>query len=190
MKKLAAFILVTMSSLNIACTVDRPYNTQADENLYELNYLSFSNNTDEDINVFDGMLMGDIGTIKDINSSATIGGFHDDAFTSLEVVMTNSNGSAMVLLSIDGSITHEDLAPNSVHRFAATSPPNREGLFIGGVVCSGEGSAGNWDYDDIANMVEVEVEQREDPDVQRLNFTTTTEDDIATGHVDVFTGDI
>ena len=134
--------------------------------------------------------MGDIGTIKDINNSATIGGFHDDEFTSLEVVMTNSEGSAMVLLSIDGSITHEDLVPNSVHQFASTSPPNREGLFIGGVVCSGEGAAGNWDYDDIANFVEVEVEQREDPDIRRLNFTTTTEDDIATGHVDVSTEDI
>ena len=38
-------------------------------------------------------------------------------------------------------------------------------------------------------QTEVEVEQREDPDVQRLNFTTTTEDDVATGHVDVYSAD-
>jgi hypothetical protein len=62
-------------------------------------------------------------------------------------------------------------------------------LFVGAVVCSGEGSVGDWDYDDVANLVEVEVEQRDEPNLKRLNFTTTTEDDVATGHVDVSMAD-
>jgi hypothetical protein len=98
--------------------------------------------------------------------------------------MTNRKGSAMVMLSFDGSITHADLVPNSVHRFSPNTT-NINGLSIEAIVCSGEGAAGDWDYDDIANLVELEVEQREDPSLRRLNFTTYTEDDVATGHVDV-----
>jgi len=185
MKKLTTLIIAAMASLNFACMVDRPYDNTPEEGVYEVNYLSFSNNTDDNINVGSGLLMGDIGPIRNINNSATVGGFHDEEFTSLEVVMRNRKGSAMVLLSIHGGITHEDLVPGSVHQFTPTSPAEQDGLSIDSIVCSGPGSAGNWDYDDISNFVEVEVEQTEDPETRRLNFTTYTEDDVATGHVDL-----
>ncbi len=187
MKNLTALVFGALMSLNFACVVDRPYDNTSEEGAYEVNYLSFSNNTEDGIDVGDGLIMGDIGPIKDINNLASVGGFHDDEFTSLEVVMTNRKGSAMVLLSIHGGINHEDLVPGSVHQFTPTAPANRDGLSIESIVCSGPGAAGNWDYDDISNFVEVEVEQTEDPDIRRLNFTTYTEDDVAVGHIDILT---
>jgi hypothetical protein len=185
MKKLPILMIAALGALNFACMVDRPYDTPPDENMYEINYLSFSNNTQDGIDVVDGMLLGDIGPIRNINNSATVGGFHDDGYTSLEVVMTSTKGSAMVLLSIYGGVNHEDLIPESVHQFTP-STESRNGLSIESIVCSGNGAAGNWDYDDISNLVEVEVEQTEDPQVRRLNFTTYTEEDVATGHVDIW----
>ena len=48
---------------------------------------------------------------------------------------------------------------------------------------------GEWAYDDIVNQLDIQVEQTEaigeTPAAKRINFTTTTEEDIATGHIDV-----
>jgi hypothetical protein len=48
---------------------------------------------------------------------------------------------------------------------------------------------GEWTYDDIVNQLEIRVEQTEASDevpaAKRINFTTTTEEDIATGHIDI-----
>ena len=181
-----SIVLLAMS----ACVAQRPYESTPEGAEYELigYYGSFSNNSDKNIDVVDGSLSGDIGLITDIDSPATISGYHDDEYTSLEVIMTNRKGSAMALLSIFGGIDHEDLVPGSVHQFVPDTS-NRNGLSVESIVCSGEGAPGNWDYDDISNVVRVEVEATEHPEVKRLNFTTYTEDDIATGHVDVVTGE-
>ena len=186
--KITKLIFALALSLNFACMVDRPYDTPTDESQYQVDYLSFSNSTDEYIDIMDGLLMGDIGPIKNIDDHATVGGFHDKEFTSIEVAMTNSQGSAMVLLSLYGGITHEDLVPGSVHQFIPNTS-ERDGLLIEAIVCSGVGAYGNWDYDDISNMVQVDVEETDDPDINRLNFTTYTEDDVAVGHIDVVTED-
>ncbi len=90
----------------------------------------------------------------------------------------------MVMLSIFGGITHEDLAPGSVHQFIPDTT-NRDELSVEAIVCSGDGAPGDWSYDDISNLVQVEVENTDIPGQQRLNFTTYTEDDVATGHVDI-----
>ena len=64
----------------------------------------------------------------------------------------------------------------------------KEGLYVEAIVCSGV-MPREWTYDDIVNMVEIEVEHLDTPEgeppAKRINFTTTTEGDIATGHMDV-----
>lgn len=171
-----------------ACMAQRPYESVSEGTEYELisYYSSFSNNTENNIDVVDGHIAGDIGPITDINNSAVVGGSHEYDFTSLEVIVTNRKGSAMVLLSVFGGVDHEDLVPGSVHQFTPTTD-NRDGLSVESIVCSGEGAPGDWDYDDVSNFVQIEVEQTEDPSVKRLNFTTYTEDDVATGYVDIVT---
>jgi len=188
-KKLTTLIIAAMASLNFACMIDRPYDdVPSEDNQYELLHISFSNSSDEEVDVGGGSLMGDIGEIKNIDNPATIGGFHDEEYTSLEVIMHNRKGSAMVMLSIFGGITHEDLAPGSVHQFIPDTT-NRDELSVEAIVCSGDGAPGDWSYDDISNLVQVEVENTEIPGQRRLNFTTYTEDDVATGRVDITTGE-
>jgi hypothetical protein len=188
--KITKIIFALILSLNFACMVDRPYDTPPDESQYQVNHLSFSNSTHEYVDITGGILMGDIGPIKNIDNPTAIGGFHDDEFTSVEVAMTNSQGSAMVLLSFYGGIIHEDLVPGSVHQFIPTTL-ERDDFSVEAIVCSGMGVYGDWDYDDISNMVQVDVEETNNPDINRLNFTTYTEDDVAIGHIDVATeGDI
>jgi len=185
MKKLTTIALGALMSLNFACMVDRPYDDVPSEDIqYELHHISFSNSTDESVDVGEGFLMGDIGELKNIDNPATIGGFHDREFTSLEVIMHNRKGSAMTMLTIYGGVTHEDLVPNSTHQFIPNTS-NRDGLSIEAIVCSGDGAPGDWSYDDIANLVQVDVEQTEDPNTRRFNFTTYTGNDVAAGHVDV-----
>jgi hypothetical protein len=185
MKKLTTIALGALMSLNFACMVDRPYDDASSEDIqYELLHISFSNSTDEEVDVGGGSLMGDIGEIKNIDNPATIGGFHDEEYTSLEVIMHNRKGAAMVMLSIFGGVNHEDLVPGSVHQFIPNTA-NRDGLSVEALVCSGDGAPGDWSYDDISNLVRVDVENTEFPGQRRLNFTTYTEDDVATGHVDI-----
>ena len=179
MKKPTILMIAAVASLNFACMVDRPYDDASSEDIqYELLHISFSNSTDEEVDVGAGSLMGDIGEIKNIDNPATIGGFHDEEYTSLEVIMHNRKGAAMV------RVNHEDLVPGSVHQFIPNTA-NRDGLSVEALVCSGDGAPGDWSYDDISNLVRVDVENTEIPGQRRLNFTTYTEDDVATGHVDI-----
>jgi len=153
-------------------------------------YGFFSNSDDVFVDIVGSLLNGDIGEVRDIDNSPTsIEGFDEGDFTSVELVMLGAQGSAMVGFSIYGGIGSPEMEPGYVHRFLpSTVQRQKEDLYVEAIVCSGM-MPREWTYDDIVNMVEIEVEQLETPEgeppAKRINFTTTTEGDVATGHMDV-----
>ena len=52
MKKPTILMIAAVASLNFACMVDRPYDDASSEDIqYELLHISFSNSTDEEVDV-------------------------------------------------------------------------------------------------------------------------------------------
>lgn len=183
-------IIMTMAFFS-GCFLEREYGSEPSQSQMEQRYTFSSNSADSYVDIVESRLSGDIGEIRDIDDSPTaVSGADEGDYTSIELVMVGTKGSAMVALSLfGGGITSEELKVGSVHRFVP-SPARQEGngLHAEAIVCSGA-IPGEWTYDDIANQLDIEVEQIEAtgeiPAAKRINFTTTTEEDIATGHIDI-----
>ena len=190
MKNILALIM-TLASLS-GCFMEREYGSEPSPSRMELQRYTFSSNSDDTfVDIIESRLSGDIGDVRNIDDSPTsVSGADEGDYTSIELVMTGTKGSAMVALSLfGGGITSEELEVGSTHRFLPSSA-QREGdnLHVEAIVCSGM-IPGEWAYDDIVNQLDIQVEQieaiGETPAAKRINFTTTTEEDIATGHIDV-----
>lgn len=175
-------------ALTTGCMVaERPYDNMAlDPDRFGL-AANFTNALGDGIRPLDARLAGDVGpAMRALDSEAAINGFHDSGFTNLEVVVSNERGAAMAWLDIEGGVDHPALQPGERLTFASPASAVRDdGLYIGGIACSGSGSYGEWSYDAPLSRVDVEVEATETPDVRRLHFTTVHEGDVATGHIDV-----
>jgi hypothetical protein len=190
MKNILALIM-TLAFLS-GCMTQREYDSPPDQAqmIRYQQYGFFSNSDDVFIDIVGSLLSGDIGEVRDIDKSPTsIEGFDEGDFTSVELVMSSAQGSAMVGFSIHGGIGSPEMEPGYVHRFLPSAVQReKEDLYVEGIVCSGM-MPGEWTYDDIVDMVEIEVEYLETPEgeppAKRINFATTTEGDIATGHMDV-----
>ena len=190
MKNILALI-VTLALLS-GCSMQREYESDDSSGLRPLQNYTFSSNSDDAfVDIVESKISGDIGDIEDIdNSPAAVSGYDEGEHTSIELIMTSTRGSAMVALSLyGGGITSDELVVGSVHQFVPSSA-QREGsdLHAEAIVCSGA-MPGEWTYDDIVNQLEIRVEQAEASDevpaAKRINFTTTTEEDVATGHIDI-----
>jgi len=189
MKNILALIMTL--ALFSGCAVEREYNPEIDESqLIPYGYGFSSNSPDAFVDIVGTILSGDIGSVRGIEEEPTsVGGFDEGDYTSVELTMVGSQGSAMVAFSLYGGISSDELEPGYVHRFLPSSAEReKEGLHVEAIVCSGM-IPGEWSYDDIANIVEIETEYLETPEgeppAKRINFTTTTEGDVATGHLDV-----
>ncbi len=109
------------------------------------------------IDVTDPELAGDIGGIDfPTPTAATASGWEDGDYTSVEVMVEGNRGASMAIVEVRGGL--DSLEPGT-HRF---SPDNGSGpTHVGVVGCSGR-AAYNWDYDQMAESVEVVV--TEDPE--------------------------
>ena len=192
MKKVLLPLAAIQLALCSACVVERSYDAAsiADEERFTFMgnefFGTFSNYTNDEVEVVDARLRGDIGPMRDVDSSAMVGGMHDRGFTALEVIMTDSRGSAMTAFMVQGGIDHPDFAPGSSHRFTMSSWG--DAVYVEAMACAGDGEPGDWSYDEPVEEILMTVEETEDPNVNRVNFTTNTSGDIATGHVDLALG--
>lgn len=186
MKTIASALAATVALLLSGCIVERPYESLfGDEGAYEP-YSSFSNFTDDNVQLVRGHLTGDIGPMRGFDDPAQLNGYHDEGFTSVEVVVADDRGAAMALLDVHGGINHPALRPGASFTFTRSDLPENEGeLYVTGLGCAGNSVPGDWDYDRPLEEVRVQVEETDNPDVMRVNFTTYTRDDEAHGFVDV-----
>ena len=198
MKRLMMIIgLITLSS---ACLSEREYTngeygTELVEYNTNFNYGFSSNSSDRFVDIIGSSLSGDIGEVKNIVDAPTSIEGHDEGdFTLVHLTMTGVRGSAMVMFEIFGGIDSPDLAVGHVYQFLPSRVDReKDDLHIEAIVCSGALPV-EWTYDDIVNTVQMEVRElatpEDEPPAKRIVFTTTTESDIATGHIDVVAVDI
>lgn len=151
-------------------------------------YSSFSNFTQEPLQLLGAHLAGDIGPMRSLDEPAQLNGFHERDFTSVEVIVSNPRGSAMSLLDIHGGINHPSLVPGATFAFSRNDTPEEGAFFISGLGCAGTGAVGDWDYDRPLESVEVTVEATDNPEISRLHFTSATRDDVSHAYVDVMSG--
>lgn len=186
MKKALAPLAVL--ALSTGCMVaERTYdNMDLDPDRFAIP-ANFTNVVEDGVRPVNARLAGDLGpAMRSLDNVASINGFHDRGFTTLEVVVSNERGSAMALLDIQGGVDHPALRPGERVTFSSYDNSMRDDdLYIGGIACSGDGAYGEWNYDAPLESVDVQVEATDNPEVRRLNFTTVHEGDVATGHVDV-----
>lgn len=179
------------------CMVEREYENSTPENLAMTGggYYGFlSNSADSFVDIIDSRLSGNVGTVNGLgNAPSYVRGFDDGDYTQTEVGAVTTDGSAMVLLTILGGITHPELEPGYVHQFMGESRARAQAdgeLYVGAIVCSGM-LPGEWTYDDISSRTEIQVEEIEPSDEspeggKRINFSVTTSaNDLAVGHLDV-----
>lgn len=182
--------LVPLASLALfaGCMVaERPYDMEMDGDRYGLP-TSFSNYANDGVRPVRGRLAGDIGpAMRGMDEQASLNGYHDHGYTNLEVVITNESGAAMALLDFYGGVDHAELEPGAELTFVSGDPARSDPdqLHIAGIACSGEGQAYDWTYDEPFEQVDVRVEETDNPDVMRLDFTTHQGGDTAEGFVDV-----
>lgn len=176
-------------ALTSGCMVaERTYdNMELDSDRFALPS-NFSNYADDGLRPLSGRLEGDMGpTMRSMDDIAQLNGYHDVGYTNLEVIVTNDRGSAMALLDFQGGIDHPALQPGERLTFSSMGPTadTPDDLYVSALACAGEDEPGNWSYDTPSEQVEVEVQETENPDVLRYNFTTVQDGDVATGHIDV-----
>lgn len=185
-------LIVSLSFLS-GCMLERQYDIASEQSMTTNRgdyYGFFSNSDDTFVDIVGSSLRGVVGQVENIESSPTsISGLDEGDYTYVEVMMASIHGSAMVGFTFYGGITHPGVSPGHVYRFLPSSAERyKEDLHIEAIVCSGA-LPGEWSYDDVVNMVGIEVEELEmpegEPPAVRINFTTTTEGDVATGHLDV-----
>ncbi|MCP4501631.1 MAG: hypothetical protein GY822_16860 [Deltaproteobacteria bacterium] len=190
MKKILLSLTVAVAAFSVACSVERNYDGAYDASSYEVEG-RFENYGDTDIRVRSGYLVGNIGSVA-VNDPALINGYNDNDETSLDVLVSNSQGVAMTQLFIMGGINHEALVPGAEFSFGNSGYDTdavETDLAIDGMACSGNGDLYDWSYDEQLKSIDVVVEDGGAPNSRRLNFTTVQSGQEAEGYVDVIVGE-
>ena len=131
------------------------------------------------IEAFDAHLEGDIGNLRGINGPASVNGYEEDAYADLEVTTVSANGSAMHLLTFTGGLNHPALVPGAHLEFSGDrNYDNNETFHVMSMNCSGSGQPGDWDYDEPADRVILDVSETEDEDTIRIDYVTEKESSI------------
>jgi hypothetical protein len=182
-------IIISCAALLLAvgCMSERPYESiEVDGEGFAMTS-DFSNFAEDGVRPVDGQLNGDVGpAMRSLDEPATVNGYHDSQFTSLEVIVSNSRGSAMTMLDFHGGIDSAQLAPGTRQSFDGYDNGEPGEVYVTGIACSGESDPYDWSYDEPLERVDVEVEETGNPEVLRYNFTTVDmAGDEAYGHADV-----
>ena len=167
-----ALPFATAALLLSGCVVDRSYdeslaNSDGVERFSDQGYGVFG-----DVALRDGRLVGDIGPVRNLDNDATLSGWDDGNYTTLEVVAQNQDGAAMNLIDIYGGIDHPLLRPGTTHTFSGVDIAEEGALQLYVLGCAGDAPY-QWTYDTPADEVEVTVSETEDG-LRRFDFTTRT----------------
>ena len=137
------------------------------------------------IDAQDGRIIGDFGSLRGVDAPATVSGYDEGNYATIEVLTENQSGSAMHYIEINGGINHPALRPGAELRFAGDDYPIDDSqLYMTAVACSGQ-SAYAWDYDEGSDELTATVSETEDPDVVRIDYTSEVRNDREFGFNDV-----
>ncbi len=126
------------------------------------------------IDAFDARIQGDIGNLAGIDGDAVVAGYSEDRYADLEVTTVGANGSAMHMLTINGGLNHAAMVPGAHLEFTGDgyADTNANDLHVMSMNCSGSGQPGDWEYDEPADRVALDISSTEDEDVIRVDYTT------------------
>lgn len=178
MKRVLTASLLGIATFGLmACSTERDLQGY-DENGYELTERPdfISEFEYGNVNVSDAVLSGAMGPVRSIDGLASIGGYAEQDYASVDLVSTNQNGSAMHILSFYGGL--EQLEAGQQYSFSGDDwrdEPNQ--LYVTSTNCStAEGNPGEWDYDQQAENVNLQVEATEDPNTVLVKYETISND--------------
>lgn len=157
-----------------ACAYERPvesYNENVEE-ITESDYVTYGNLATQDARI-----QGDIGPMRGIDSAATVQGYDDGDYTTMEVIAEDERGAVMHWLEFYGGLNHPALQPGNTLTFRGGNYPENEGeIHVEAMACQGP-QVYAWDYDESASTTELaitEVEGRDD--LVQVGYTTYVPD--------------
>lgn len=172
----------TLGLFGSGCVANHSYYEPVEEGDYEF-FEDLGGGYMGNLQLLEGRLAGDIGPVTGVDSEATLlEGFDDGSFADVQVIAETERGVVMSWVEIVGGTDHPALQPG----FSQTFRENDFGfdsrnLHVRVVNCSGD-EAYDWDYDQPADEVVVQVEEGPLEETLLVNFTTRTFE------VDPFTG--
>ena len=172
--------------VSTGCMTERDMNGDYNEDLQEFELEDRYGN----LQATDGHMTGDIGNMRKMDTIATVDGYDEGDYTTMEVLAETEDGSAMHWLEIYGGINHPALQPGAKLEFRGNGySANPDALHIQAMGCAGPAPY-EWDVDEPARNVTVEVEEGEQAATLLVNYITTVpntttfggvEDDTSTG---------
>jgi len=169
MKKLTkGFVLFGALGLSVACADG--YNYVDSDRFEAIEQLTsgFEGNMEF---VDNGQISGDIGAVRIDSNNAELNGADQGNASYIEVMGQGENGIAMNVLSIEGGIDHDALQPGFASNFNAQEYDSD--LFVTAIGCSGDREY-DWDYDQPADDVDIEVLPGDSDDSMRIDYTART----------------
>lgn len=128
------------------------------------------------IDAFNGSLRGDIGSLTQLNGIASVNGYGEAEYADVEVMTIGSSGSAMHLLQFVGGLDHPALTPGAHLEFNGSEDDvlysDGNELFVYSMNCSGEGQPYDWDYDQQADRVTLDVSETDEEGVIQIDYQT------------------
>ena len=169
----AAFIGLTAAVMATGCmTQERELDGYGED----MEYFDEGDFYEGNVDATSGWIAGDVGDMRGLDESAEVGGYDEGDYTTLEVLTTNGDGSAMHRLDFYGGLEHPALRPGNTLVFQGGNyPESNSQIHVEAMACSGA-EAYAWDYDDSADRVEMEVFETEDPEVVEVTYTTYVAD--------------
>jgi hypothetical protein len=167
-----------------ACASERELNSNYDENLYQntqqdefiAEFAEWSN-----LDVRDASTYGSMGPVADIGGLASATGYHDSGsgydFTEVNVVTSNSEGSAMHMLYFEGDLSTLERGQKYTFNGDSYDYDNPTAVYAASTNCSGTGDPGVWDYDVGADEVSIIVTDTPEGDTL-VEYETISDDSL------------
>jgi hypothetical protein len=189
-RKKIEFVMVGMATmtLGVGCVAERELEREFDESRFAANVdrvdadgrtapnpgYAFGGN----LVVEEAELVGTIGPVQVNDDRAWADGYTEDAYASVySVVDEAENGAVMTIVELIGGVDHADFQPGQSHTYrSADFRPSEATAFLNVVGCSGQ-TSGDWDYDQTASVVEVDVTEGEDPGDVVIDYSAQFEND-------------
>lgn len=155
---------------------DDPDDVAVDEGRFDSEIFPEGDETtvDEAVDMRGGTLLGDMGEVQGFEDEAPLlRGWSSEGYTNLEVHAAKADGSgaAMAIVGITGDLSDPELQPGAHLEFSAIDYPET-GLYVNLIGCSGP-TEGDWQFDQSAETVTLDVSEGATPDSVTYDFTGT-----------------
>lgn len=153
--------------LSSGCLVERTYDDVNSDRL-QFNDV-FASSFESNLPLRNATLAGDLGAVRGLDGVANASGFTDSTYASVESIGSNQSGSGMTIINFIGGIDHADLQVGSSVR--STMDDYSDGdLHVEAIGCSGA-EIYNWDFDQPADEVDVDVVEGSVEGARVINYT-------------------